>query len=164
MTFSPDGKWLAFVNQDRALQLVDVASRKTLFQSPIPQSPRWFLAFSADAGKLVFGSLQQVQVLDRESKRLLPRQFTGQWRRGPTFAIAPDGRTLAILDGHRIHLYELLSGQVRQTLGKLPVERTHSYSDPERFHATSVAFAPTGRSLLVGTADGTALLFDLALS
>jgi WD40 repeat protein len=68
----------------------------------------------------------------------------------PTVAVSPDGRTLAQVRGNVARLWDLLTGQ---ELGEF---RGHQGG------VVALAFAPDGKALATGSADTTALVWDVA--
>jgi WD40 repeat protein len=166
LAYSADGKLLATIGDQASFQLWDIAARKELAQATIKGDPGSWLVFAPGGTQVIIASPRQTRVWDTLRNKLHARTFPLQAnaRGGQTTALSADGRTLATVDGHRVRLWEVASGELRRTLGKLPPERNLRVDvgpDPGHFYATSVAFAPDGRSLLVGNADATALLFDL---
>src|SRR5262249_6976857 len=115
---------------------------------------------------------------------------------GNAAALAPDGRTLAALEGHLLTVYETASGKARLQLRNLPQQETNmgpvgvAWSPDRRWLAAAnrsrvvcvwdgegrevarfaghqgpahtVAFTPDGRGLITGSADTTALTWDLS--
>jgi len=77
-----------------------------------------------------------------------------------SMAFAPDGRTLALLADGRLTLVELATNKVRTTIsvGTAPDQRQEQMNE---FPVGAVAFAPDGRTLAVGCADGTVRRFEL---
>lgn len=75
--------------------------------------------------------------------------------------LSPDGRLLAVLNYHSIHLYERTRGQGwRQAMSKPPVE----LGFPWLPQAEGIAFSADGRSLLIGSEQRPAPLLRFRLS
>jgi WD40 repeat protein len=97
----------------------------------------------------VDGTLVMIETGTDRVLRLLSRQDPGPGR----LAISPDGHTLAWGGGSRdprILLYEMSTGTVRHALA--------GHAD----RVLSLSFSSDGSRLLSGSADGTALLWDLS--
>jgi WD40 repeat protein len=117
---------------------------------------------------------------------------------GVAGALAPDGRALAVLEGHRLTVWETASGKARLQIRNLPPQATNmgplgvAFSPDGRLLAAAnrsrvvcvwnaagkevarfvghqgpvhtVAFTPDGRGLITGSADTTALTWEVSPS
>jgi RNA polymerase sigma factor (sigma-70 family) len=160
--FSPCGRWAVLGGQ-----VFHVPTGKALFApsggpgerlaqgNPWPPAPVWF---SPD-GRLLAGRLSKagdraadtLAVWELASGALLARFPTGG-RLAPV-VFAPDGRTVALLDGWGVHVHDLLTGK-----------RMASYAAPDvlcDWGTQTLAFAPDGRTLATGHLDGTILLWKV---
>ncbi len=164
--FSPDGKLLAGGGHDQAVHLWDVAAAKEIW-SVENLYGTGAVAFSPDGRLVVVGSGgSRVIVYDtatgKEVRKIteiayemitgrVVSKVTGIISNVHAVAISPDGRLLAVAgDSGTVGLYELDTGQlVRQLQG-------HGSS-----YVWTLAFAPDGRSLVSGSFDATALVWDL---
>jgi RNA polymerase sigma factor (sigma-70 family) len=73
-------------------------------------------------------------------------------------ALAPDGRTVALLDGWGVHLHDLLTGK---RLAAYPAPDVLCNSTDRGCGTQTLAFAPDGRTLATGHLDGTVLLWKV---
>jgi RNA polymerase sigma factor (sigma-70 family) len=74
-------------------------------------------------------------------------------------AFAPDGRTIALLDGRGVRIHDLLTGKCRAEYAAPDV--SCYFTDRGRSTETLV-FAPDGRTLATGHQDGTVLLWKVS--
>ncbi len=96
------------------------------------------------------GRIDGLVSADRDRRGAMPMQ---------ALAYSPDGRTLAVLLDGRVQLVELATGKSR---GQLPFAAlTDATADRQVVSLGSLAFAPDGRTLAVGCANGAVRRFDL---
>jgi RNA polymerase sigma factor (sigma-70 family) len=152
IAFSPDGRSLASAGGDLVIRIYDLATGKTL--RSIQNDTAWTmsLVFSPDGGLLASAANNGfVRVWETTTGRLLrTMRIYADQRSIAVLAFSPDGRMLAVagVDGV-VRLAEVATGSIRRTfLGhRGPVE--------------AVAFTPDGRSLISGSEDTTALVWDV---
>jgi WD40 repeat protein len=156
--FSPDGKTLAFAwEKEPGVVLWDLATRKEVRR--LTQAPKEVshLAFSPDGKTLAAGGLLNdptIPLWDVRTGKLLRRLRA---ETGPTRALAfsPDGKLLATAVGwgdSNVYLWDPQTGRVRGVFAG-----HHSA-------VWSVSFSRDGKRLVTGSADGTALVWDVALA
>jgi WD40 repeat protein len=170
LTFSPDGKTLAFGSGSGDICFWDVASRQ-LAGNPLKgqQSRIESLAFSPDGKTLASGSehgtLVRMDALplmplssygsillwDVASRQLLGDLLTGGQGSAKSLAFSPNGKTLASgSHGGSIQLWDVAS---RQPMGDLLTGHVNAVE--------SLAFHQDGEKLRSGSEDGTILLWDV---
>src|SRR5262249_38702785 len=79
------------------------------------------------------------------------RLGTVRFRYGSRFVFSPDGKTLAALDGHTLHLLEVTTGKERRQL-----------RGPAGGDSGAPAFSPDGRRLAAVDGRGTLYLWEAA--
>jgi WD40 repeat protein len=165
--FSADEQKVALLSPGRPTPVYDVATGKRLWElgTQMPSGPNDkdrppFVAgaFSAD-GKLLAtweAARPGVKVWDLRTGKLLwtlENNARTKWlRQVVALAFSPDGRTLAtggIAAEYRIEVWELATGKLRCRLAG------HDGA------VQSLAWAPDGRHLVSGSADSTALVWDV---
>jgi WD40 repeat protein/class 3 adenylate cyclase len=188
--FSPDGKILAVVCEDRKVHLYDAATRQELSSfPPFDGAPR-FVAFSPDGRTLAVHCLNdRVFVCDLAARRTIysiPSRCSGC----ASLAFSPDGRLLAATAPNgRVLLWDMqarravrsvASGWLVGVVAFSPRGRVLAMEGPEnalRLHdlssgserilpcgdlVTSLAFSRDGRRLAAGLAKGGLRLWDVA--
>jgi hypothetical protein len=73
-------------------------------------------------------------------------------------AFAPDGRTVALLDGWGVRVHDMLTGR---PLAAYPAPDVRCDVTDRGCGAQTLAFAPDGRTLATGHLDGTVLLWKV---
>jgi RNA polymerase sigma factor (sigma-70 family) len=153
VTFSPDGKSLAVLRADGVARVWDLATLKerSAFRAHKMSATA---AFSADGKTLsTFGHDEPVKQWDVATGRLLAAQRT-ELRATWNVAFSADGRQVAAtsVGGDGIQVCDAATGRVRAACP----------SQLRRESPTVAAFAPDGKTVAVGSADGTVRLWDLA--
>jgi WD40 repeat protein len=106
-------------------------------------------AFSPDGTRVLSADRYGTMKLwEAESGRLL-QSFAGEPEYSPKVVFSRDGTVAVSLRSTSLTLWNVATGQAIRTIEKLPIR------------TTSVAFAPDGKSVLVGATNGTAQLRDL---
>jgi len=152
VTFSPDGKTVAFGFLDGTLWLWDVASGSELRQLQKYQNFVDCVAFSPDGRTVAClgGYDKTLWLWDVASGREL-RQLQGHTDNVNCVAFSPDGRT--VVSGSRdktLRLWDVASGS------ELRLLQGHTSL------VESVAFSPDGRIVVSGSRDKTVRLWDVA--
>jgi RNA polymerase sigma factor (sigma-70 family) len=162
--FSPDGRILVVWGLDRSAHVWDVAGGRRLRRFPLgtgagairpDRRDVYAAALSPDGRLLAYGSPdwedRHVALHDLATGGVV-RVIDKLPDRVSALAFSPDGRTLA-WGGKRdatLHLVELATGRERASF--------HGH----RGQVLSLAFSADGRTLVSGSADTTALVWDLA--
>jgi WD40 repeat protein len=145
LALSPDGRLLAVANGTVAVWKVD--DGKQIFKS---QDNETSLAFSPGGLLLAKSNFRWTTVVDVSTGASLGQLNRSQFDHDSHgLAFSPDGRLVAIGDDDQVRLWEL--GTTRQ----------HSLKG-HTGKVRAVAFSPDGKSLVSGSSDGTALVWDLA--
>jgi WD40 repeat protein len=135
IVFSPDGQWLAALNNDNTINLWKVKSGQ--LHRTLRKHQDWIstIIFSKDSTLLASGSDDKTVALwEVASGRLLHRSWHGDEVK--TIDISPDGKWLASGgDDSTVKLWETETGWIRHTL------RSH------HGRVSLVAFSPNGRWL-----------------
>jgi RNA polymerase sigma factor (sigma-70 family) len=156
---SPDGKTAAWAIHDppRYISLRDAISEEELFRVPSPggvATP----AFSPDSRYLAVVGKNHVQLWDVASRREVrrfeyapPEDMLDEWHLRQPLAFSPDGKLLAAPNvGNGIVVWSVATGRQVDTL------RGHGGQ------VYTLAFTPDSRRLLSGSADTTALMWDVS--
>jgi WD40 repeat protein/tetratricopeptide (TPR) repeat protein len=118
LTFSPDGKWLAFIGAKNAMAVFDAKGGEKKFA--VSLWPGWAaLAYTPDGQSLAVGNLEAVRFLDPLTSAENPERKPLKLTQYETFnaAFSPDGRRLAVapldkLGGARtVHVIDLGTGK-----------------------------------------------------
>lgn len=145
VTYSPDGRLISSGSEDRTARLWDVDAQTEVARWPQPDEVRG-VTFTPE-GNLVAvangGAVQFFDVVTRAERTgiISDTNDTG------TLMFSKDGRTLALLGGQQVRLWEWPS---RRALGDIRVPS-----------ACRLAFSPEGRELAVACLDGTTAFIEL---
>ncbi len=159
MAFDPGGTRLSTVDESATLRRWDLASGKKVYESAVTLKDERRLTYHAahDAS----GSTVAVALGARISLRQTAtgRELSSiplKERNSERVAVSPDQRLIAVAefcqmsdDTGRVKLLDAATGRVLATYAS------------DRTWQTAIAFSPDGRSLIVGTGQGTALVYDV---
>ena len=154
--FTPDGKELITVSDDKTVRFWDVSSGEPLrvLRPPISPGQNGMLnaaALSPDGKTLAVGGREKVIYLIALPAGRIDRVLKGHTGSIDALAFSPDGRILASGSGdHTARLWDVGSGACTQTLGG------HTKD------VYGVAFSPDGRHLATASFDTTARLWSAA--
>jgi WD40 repeat protein len=134
---------------------METTTGKEVRRIPCPDTC-WAVAFCPDGHTLAVAGVNYIQLRDLDSGKLvreIEKPSPGPWRLGPwrrAMVISPDGTILAAAgENNSIGFWEIATGR---ELGRL---RGH------HGQVLSLAFTPDGRSLISGSEDTTALVWDV---
>ncbi|MFI8519798.1 trypsin-like peptidase domain-containing protein [Streptomyces sp. NPDC085481] len=151
VVFSPNGKILATVGDDRTLRLWDVATGRAHMIRKEHTNEVYSAAFSPDGKTLATGDADDTVRLWNTTtgeSRAIRNEGAGQV---VSVAVSPDGRTLATAGADtKVRLRDAKTGELLKTL---PGHTDVVYS---------VAFSRDSGTLVSGSTDGTALMWDAA--
>ncbi len=163
LAYAPDGKALAAGNEDGSVVLWDVAAGRELRRLAGHRREVNSVAFAPDGRLLASSSFDgDLFLWDAATGKQVRRLVRGEGRTaGPVnvlaVAFSPDGRALASAEqpftsanGACVTLWEVATGQVRRRLAG------------HEGDVNCLAFAGDGRTLVTGSTDTTALVWDLA--
>jgi RNA polymerase sigma factor (sigma-70 family) len=153
---SPDGAWLLTLASEpgpdkggvpttlKLISLWDVATGRALWRVEAEAAFRGS-AFSPDGRTVAVALADRIVLVESASGK--ERARLKATVRLPAFA--PDGRTLAAAEGSAVRLWDVARGE---DLGRLTGHQGR---------VEALAFAPAGRALVTGSADSTALVWDM---
>jgi WD40 repeat protein len=147
VSLSPDGATLATASWDYVSYLWDAATGQKKRRENFGAGRA--IAFAADGKSFASGGQNQVVVWDVATDK--KKDFRIKADRLVYLAFSPDGKTLACLDeDNAVELLDLGSGKIR-----------HRWEGPRMYVSSSLAFAPDGKVLAIGTTkDSTVRLYD----
>ncbi len=152
LAFSPDNRSLFTWSNDRKVHVWDIATSKELRQFAIgDEGDTQAVAFSSDGCRVAWAEREQViRVYDLTTGKEI-RRITGLTNFISCLAFSHDGRTLAAGGDYdpTIYLWEVATGQLRH---KLVGHQGRIFS---------LVFSADSKRLASGSADTTALLWDL---
>ena len=149
LAFSPDGRRLASVSDDKTAKLWDTATGREILTLKGHQDQVWSAAFSPDGQRLATASLDKTaRVWDVATGREL-LTLRGHQGSLSSVAFSPDGREVATSsDDKTAKLWDATSGKELLTL------RGHQDG------LSSVAFSPDGKRVATSSQDKTVKLWD----
>jgi WD40 repeat protein len=151
LRFSPDGRWLAWVNQDTTVRLWNMTEAREVPLPCPPMTQGWHgLAFLGPSRLAYVSDRGVAEVWDVDRGE---REFTLGESHGFTsgiLAASPDGRWLSVV-GERSSA-SLWDAATRKLVAALPGERSPAWS---------MAWSPDGGRLALGFSDGGLVIWDL---
>jgi WD40 repeat protein len=153
VAFSPDGKRALSGGDDGTLKLWDLADAKAAEPRTLAGHRRAVtcVAFSADGKQLLSGSKDRTLRLWDAATGKKVQTFVGHDNWVTAAALSPDGkRVLSVSDDGSVKLWDAAEGE---ELDHIAVAGSNDVPG-------CAAFAPDGRSFVVGTADGVILRFE----
>jgi WD40 repeat protein len=148
LALSPDGKLLAWGGYLETLRIWDLNTGKEVARANVSV---WAAVFAPDGQVLAVGDGNDVLLCRPATGEILTRKASHR-SSVSSLAFSPDGRLLAsaaIMEGPRFRIWETATMQEVRDLG------------PHRYGITSLAFSPNGRTVLSGSRDTTALIWDV---
>ncbi|MDJ0796416.1 MAG: trypsin-like peptidase domain-containing protein [Calothrix sp. MO_167.B12] len=140
ITFSPNGRLLAFENGDKSIKIWDVATSKLL--KTFTDHSYWIgsVAFSPDGRLLAFGSRDKsIKIWDVTTGKQF-KTLTGHSSSIQSVVFSPDGRTLASGGSdERIKIWDVATSKLLRT-----------FTVDTRGWIGSITFSPDGRILAFG--------------
>ncbi len=152
LRFSPDSRWLAWVDDYSRIRLWDVTAGQERPWQPSPQLRGWHnLGFHADSRRLFFvSSAGRVEAWDVLDNRMVATIGQAGEIDGSHVAISPNGNWLAVdFAPYSVGVWDTRRGR---RLFVLPDERAT---------INSLAFSHDDRRLAVGTKDGGLAIWDI---
>jgi WD40 repeat protein len=151
ISFSPDGRWLAFARGD-TIQVSEVSTGRSQCHIASKKDMIGNIAFSPDGHSLASGGKNGVAVWQADDGKELKELGAGDF-----VAISPDGQMIASASSQDITLRNLATGQTIRTLkGKAPM----LFSQDGRWLASRSADGRMARIWNVVTGQGVATLGD----
>ena len=184
VAFRPDAKAVLVVDQSHegsCVEIWDAGSHELIgaLDGDVSIVPFTAGAFTADGKTIILGGGRALEYGDHggpaihvwdattgDEKRRFPNLSAPAsayyFQPGPKpfdcLCCSRDGRSFAVITDHRIRRWELATGKERCLLGELPFAAPR---DEAAGAASSMAFSPDGRTLVVGCADGALRLWDV---
>ncbi len=150
LALSPGGEVVVLGPVKPVLPVLDVATGNEIYQLRLPENVT-DLAFSPDGKTLAwgagYGTLRLVEATTGKERLVQPDR---DLRSGSQMAFSPDGRVLALGDADG--MLRLCRTATGEELRRLPGHRDT---------ITALAFAPDGKTLVSGSWDTTALVWDV---
>jgi WD40 repeat protein len=139
MVFTPDSKYLAFINRsDQGIQLVNVAAAKLIRIFMGHKGHVYSLAFSADGRSLIScGEDHTIRVWDVATGHE-QRRYGDEKMDISCLALAPDGKTLTFHNG-MVHIWDMAANR-----NLVPPWKAHPRG------VTSITYSPDSKRVAVG--------------
>lgn len=155
-SFSPDGKFIVSVSNDKTIRLWSVNSGKQLFKTSEGHAySASLVACSPDGQKLVSifnvdGGVPIVRIRDAKTGKPIGKPLEGHNSEIYSVAFSLDGKYLVLGDDYTIRIWDVES---RAQIGK-PLEGHGGY-------VNSVAFSPDGKYIVSASHDKTVRIWDV---
>jgi WD40 repeat protein len=149
LAFAPNGRMLASIRSNGQVTLWDTSSGRIRRQISGGCGALWSVAFSPDGRVLALGGSQGIALLDVEGDR--SRRCPSVAGRVTSIRYLPNGTTLTSASSDGIDLWEVSGDPVH-------LRRLESGGKPVK----PLAVSPDGTRIVVGTADGGVLSWNLA--
>jgi WD40 repeat protein len=164
LALAPDGNTLAMGTDNGAVLLMDLRTGKEMRRFGQEKSGIGALAFSSDGRAILTLSIDwngvgekshAIHTYDIASGKQIYGTDVFQ-EAGHPFAFSADGRKYAVRGENGVCIRDLSTGNVLQELTDTAIE-----TDADGF-VSALAFAPDGRSLAVGSSEGSITLWEVS--
>ena len=162
VAFDPSGGVLVSAGHDGRVRFWDVVSGRVEKELDARDGPLNDLALAADGSMLAtIGEDGIIRVWDAETEQVI--QSIGPNEKAKlAVALSPDGVLVAAGDGENIQVWDARTGQaVQRLVGYWEDEEAQEDWLGHEKEVTALAFSPDGVYLASGSAEGTALIWDV---
>ena len=150
--FSPDGRWVAAASADRSVRIWNVRNRDLVATAerhpPIAISA---LVVDHDGDRVIAATKNNRIWVLSASDGLVQRILRGHWHSVDHLILSEDGKYVVATDSARLRMsvWDVNTGVLVRSVDR---------------RVTSLAYAPDGISVAVGSADGTVQVWNVAMS